>query len=539
MFSLAYGSNVTRQLLQTTHEEIDRPLTPLFRNSDGSASLLKSYENLSFDGHPPIRKTWNFDRAQETLPAGFKLKTVPNRDWKLAKRDTKMLARGQDPFAPEQPPDPFMAFETDRRRSSVNDESSPASEALRQSFSSTTEPKMRRVDKYYKALMKEQREREEGKRREEHEEFLAKAEKAAHKARKEEERLARLARKEEESLKSSSSSEHLSDEEEEESDHEDPGPLKAYPGVMKVEVEVTVLRAPGVEANSSQDSEERASTATPLSTARSEETQGEEIDWNAELQALQEEFAEPVKEAESDDDSLPDGLDGRTLGNIDDNDKKRVALGLGGTAFFVPDVERYALAPSLLPPPPRAEGRIWKTGKKRLRLKPRLPLEVSKHRWRDERPYGCPVEDEYTPDLDRCRSWEEKVRLVELYGSLSSIISRMPKPDGVRKMPKDDQFDVMLDKELRNSLAWKQYIKRQRLLEMARFERKNKDGAATDVLLEGFAADGAGTGPPKDIREKKPPSADKTSKARMQPGSQGSGDPRLRSVTAGVQKASA
>merc|ERR1719218_184607 len=205
-----------------------------------------------------------------------------------------------------------------------------------------------------------------------------------------------------------SESSESSEEEEDEDDEEleDPGPLRPYPGLMKVEVEVVVLRAPGNDKSETESSVDDAATHTPSSASEKSDNDDDGIDWAKELQELQEEFADKEKVEESETSSLPDGLGGRTIGNVYDNSNKRTALGLGGTAFFVPEVERYALAPSLLPPPPRGEGHLKRTGHKRLKLKPRLPLEVSKHRWRDEHPYGCPPELEFTPDVDDLRSFE-------------------------------------------------------------------------------------------------------------------------------------
>jgi hypothetical protein len=242
---------------------------------------------------------------------------------------------------------------------------------------------------------------------------------------------------------------------------------------MKVEVEVVVLRAPGAEQSDSdeEEDEEKHGSAEDSPSSKSSE-QGSAIDWQKELQGLQEEFGEPDVEVESEVESIPDGLGGQRIGNVHDAYNKRTALGLGGTAFFVPDVERYAMAPSLLPPPPRGQGYQILTGHKRLKLKPRLPLEVSRNRWRDEHPYGCPMEPEFSPDLDDLRQFEEKVRRVELYGTLNKFITTMPKPDGLRRLPKrDDVFEWELDQELKNSQAWQTYIKRQRLIEIARQEK--------------------------------------------------------------------
>lgn len=264
--------------------------------------------------------------------------------------------------------------------------------------------------------------------------------------------------------------------------------MRPYPGLMKVEVEVVVQRAPG---NDESDSEsdvdpEKGSIHTPSSASGRSNADDDGVDWAKELQELQEQFGDEEKVEESETSSLPEGLGVRTIGNVHDNSHKRTALGLGGTAFFVPEVERYALAPSLLPPPPRGEGHLARTGHKRLKLKPRLPLEISRNRWRDEHPYGCPPEDEFRPDVDAMRSWEEQVRRVELYGTLNKFFTSMPKPDGIRKIKKTDNFERTLDWELKDSLAWQQYIKRQRLIEIARSERNDKQKANAAAIMEGY-----------------------------------------------------
>merc|ERR1719271_968828 len=258
---------------------------------------------------------------------------------------------------------------------------------------------------------------------------------------------------------------------------------------MKVEVEVVVLRAPGADRSETESSVDQHSTHTPSSASNKSVDDDEGIDWNKELQALQEELGSEESKVESEVESEPDDLYAQKIGNIHDATNKRTALGLGGTAFFVPEVERYALAPSLLPPPPRGEGYVSQIGKKRMKLKPRLPLEVSRHRWRDEHPYGCPPEPEFSPDIDDLRSLEEKVRRVELYGTLNKIIHHMPKPDGVRRLPKTDDFERELDWELKKSVAWQQYIKRQRLIEIARAERaaaeeKKNGGEQLDTMVK-------------------------------------------------------
>lgn len=498
MFQSALASVRTTGLHQAADETIDAHVHPLFRTNYASDSLLTTFKVA---GNVPSRKTWNLEQAQDRLApestCTFGLKTLSNRDWRLAKNDAKKRAKGIDPLVPEGPPisEARASLSREARASLAPSSSAPhfGTGTSRSSVLETDKPPsgekapLKRADKYYQALLKAEKARNETVLRESWENYNVNANRAAEKAKK---KALKLEIAPAEGGFDSESEEEVDDEEEE---LEDPGPLVAYPGLMKVEVEVVVLRAPGQDKSDTESSvHEDASTPSCVS-EKSEDEDG--IDWAKELAELQEEFAEPEK-AESDDGSMPDGLIGRQIGNVHDNSDKRTALGLGGTAFFVPEVERYALAPSLLPPPPRGEGHLQRTGHKRLKLKPRLPLEVSRHRWRDEHPYGCPVEDEFSPDLDALRSWEEKVRRVELYGTLNKFIINMPKPDGLRKLPKTDDFERTLDWELKDSLAWRQYIKRQRLIEMARTDRDTKKKADTQALMEGYK--------PAQPEEKKP-----------------------------------
>jgi len=475
MFSTVLASERTIALQQTATDSIDAPRQPLFTTNLASDALLHSFK---VNGSTPARKVWNFqdatDRLAATSTCSFGLKTLENRDWRLARSDMKKRTKGIDPLAPD-PPDISKA-----RASLVVSNANPT---YLESLQALEEKPMKRADKYYQALLKAERARQEYFRRTEWEEYCAKATKASEKARKQ----GLKAEKADEEGRIRSDSE--SEEEEEEEEEEDPGPMKPYPGVMKVEVEVVVLRAPGADRSETESSVDQHSTHTPSSASNKSEDDDEGIDWNKELQALQEELGSEESKVESEVESEPDDLYAQKIGNIHDATNKRTALGLGGTAFFVPEVERYALAPSLLPPPPRGEGYVSQIGKKRMKLKPRLPLEVSKHRWRDEHPYGCPAENEFTPDVDDVRSWETSVRKVELYGTLNKLITEMPKPDGIRKLPRTDDFERSLDKELEGSLAWKQYIKRQRLIEVARAQRDAAEGVQQGVDIQSLMQD--------------------------------------------------
>merc|ERR1712023_606970 len=86
-----------------------------------------------------------------------------------------------------------------------------------------------------------------------------------------------------------------SDEDEDDEELEDPGPLQPYPGLMKVEVEVVVLRAPGNDKSETESSVDDAATHTPSSASEKSDADDEGIDWAKELQELQEELAEKEK----------------------------------------------------------------------------------------------------------------------------------------------------------------------------------------------------------------------------------------------------
>lgn len=513
MFVASLAGVRSEALQQTTADKVDAPLHTLFRTSACSDSQLQVFKE-SFGGHVPERKFWNVDEARTRLfpksdvnefgvkTVSFGLKEVVHRDWKLAKLDIKKKDKGIDPLAPE--PQPISELRATLREG----KSASMPHLLGQGQNSAEPPPLTRADKYYQALIKADRKRKEFVRKRDWEEHQLKAGRAADKAKK-------FALKQDTGMSwrheaASASSKSDSDEDSEE---EDPGPVQPYPGLMRVEVEVSVMRAPGDDASDTDESTEKGSEVS-IELEEEKDDLEEDVDWAAELQELQEEFGEPEEKEESEAGSVPEGLAGRMIPNIHDNSEKRTALGLGGTAFFVPEVERYAMAPSLLPPPPRGEGHLQQIGPKRLKLKPRLPLEVSRNRWRDEHPYGCPPEQPFAPGLDEYRTWEEKVRRVELYGTLNKFLSTMPKPDGIRKLPQTDNFEKALDWELRNSAAWQQYIKRQRLIELAREGRAGSQGSKrnpeeTQQLLQGYTPGKPSSAPdpdkglkPEDVQQK-------------------------------------
>jgi len=275
MFQSALASVRTTGLHQAANDTIDPHLHPLFRTNLASDSLLSTFKA---GGNVPSRKIWNLEQAQDRLaPAStctFALKTLDNRDWKLAKSDAKKRAKGIDPFAVEGPPisearaslTPLASGISRDRRVSASapdlfGDTSPASSKDRSStaFDSlmdTGEKRpLKRADKYYQALLKAEKARNELVRREDWADYTNKAQRAAEKAKKK-------ALKAEIQAQDGGGWDSESEEEEDDEDEEleDPGPLQRYPGLMKVEVEVVVLRAPGEDKSDTESSVDQNST---------------------------------------------------------------------------------------------------------------------------------------------------------------------------------------------------------------------------------------------------------------------------------------
>merc|ERR1711879_912423 len=120
---------------------------------------------------------------------------------------------------------------------------------------------------------------------------------------------------------------------------------------------------------------------------------------------------------DEEDDAESEGLlDGLSLGGNMDNiysiNDPRLALGIAGTVYFVPEVERYSLGPSLPPPPPPSFF-----GRRRLRLKPRLPLEISNHRYEDEHPNLFVRRGMEGPTIEEKRKFEDTMCTHDFYAA--------------------------------------------------------------------------------------------------------------------------
>jgi len=235
------------------------------------------------------------------------------------------------------------------------------------------------------------------------------------------------------------------------------GKLTAYNGVLKIEIEVVVTRAPGEVWDSLSDmNNDRDSAASENSSRPSTPP----IDFGDELAKLAGEFKDDAKA--NGEDGADDEQQKPKLANIWKNPHPKWTLDLGGSVFFVPDAERYAHAPSMPPPPPPSLQ-----GRRRMRLKPRLPLEISNHRYRDEHPNIWPP-DPYSPQVTDYTSFQQKMLTLDFYKSCSEGLAQLPPQQREEDRHRQEQeFGDFIMKSLRRSPAWEGWRKSERERERA------------------------------------------------------------------------
>eukprot|EP00913_Durusdinium_trenchii_P001670 g1546.t1 len=238
-------------------------------------------------------------------------------------------------------------------------------------------------------------------------------------------------------------SEGSTDSEAESDMDDDCGPLTAYDGQMKIDIDFVVvvphreekeedvfhypthpegLPEQSVVQPSGFDETPPASSSSGASTP---------LDFSDEMESLKVELKkagkleEPKGIAQKENapttDARGNAIHGeKTMPNVWDNPYPEWSLETGGSMYFIPNAERYAWCPSLPPPPPPSE-----LGRRRLRLKPRLPLTLSNHRYKDEHPNIFPPEP-FSPSEDHYASWEKKVLTYDLYKSCVESLAKMP-----------------------------------------------------------------------------------------------------------------
>uniref|UniRef100_A0A7S1LHL0 Uncharacterized protein n=1 Tax=Alexandrium catenella TaxID=2925 RepID=A0A7S1LHL0_ALECA len=194
-----------------------------------------------------------------------------------------------------------------------------------------------------------------------------------------------------------------------------------------------------------------SSSSVALSSTKSSDSTPR-MDIEAELQALQEEIGSSSSSEES------DGLGG--FGEKDNpwnHPSMRWKLGVGGTVGFVPDAERYGHAPSLPPPPPRSM-----LGQSRVRIKPRLPLDISNHRYRDEHP-NVWAPDPWEPSKTDRRAFEEKLMTLDFLASCSKSLTRLPPIERERDAGKHEvALGHLVQQDAHHSIAWKDWLEKER-----------------------------------------------------------------------------
>mmetsp|Transcript_101113 Transcript_101113/g.292400 ORF Transcript_101113/g.292400 Transcript_101113/m.292400 type:complete len:278 (-) Transcript_101113:149-982(-) len=242
---------------------------------------------------------------------------------------------------------------------------------------------------------------------------------------------------------------------------------------MEVDLEIVVLRPPGVEES---ETSSRASSATGFASrastkastnaqdrrsskaSKSSSKDSPRPDLYEELEALKEEMGADEEAKSEDSDDIPEGLRLKLKQNIWDNPKPRWSLGLGGTVFFIPDAERYSFGASMPPPPPPSLH-----GRHKRRLKPRLPLDISNNRYRDEHPNIWP-DPAYSPELADFARFEQKLLTLDFYRGCNKALTRLPQA----KSRKDDarhraHFGRMVLDETKRSQAWRNWNHREML----------------------------------------------------------------------------
>eukprot|EP00929_Paragymnodinium_shiwhaense_P118442 TRINITY_DN90366_c0_g1_i1.p1 TRINITY_DN90366_c0_g1~~TRINITY_DN90366_c0_g1_i1.p1 ORF type:complete len:543 (-),score=175.66 TRINITY_DN90366_c0_g1_i1:115-1743(-) len=367
---------------------------------------------------------------------------------------------------------------------------------------------MTRAERYFEALMKAHRKRDEEEAKRVYEGQIAKATAAAEAAQK------RMILAEKPPTEPNSDDEDEDDDEKTESsseEEEDPGPLQAYDGCMSIDIEVVVMNAPGIEeietpsnfssrpsssgsfALSEKGGGRRAgsrgsqagSSGTRSSARSSEVDEADRIDIAAELAALTEEVGGLDKEeSEPESEGLPEGLSmAGGMDSIYSADDPRLTLGIGGTCYFVPEAERYALCPSLPPPPPASL-----LGRRRIRLKPRLPLDISHGRWIDEHPNIFPggLPPSVMTEEDRARL-ETTICTYDFYVAATKALFALPKQQRRRDIKKQKRmFGEMIEKDIAKSAVWRRKLKRE-------FMTRKKEEQEAMKAKSRRASQGAGT----------------------------------------------
>jgi len=491
--------------------KIDPANKPKVRLNYASETFLLS---LKPDGKPE-RKTWNAQAAFSTTSNGlFRLKAVKLPDF-TQKDDFDSEYRKDSVFdhlKSQLKVGPLVGSGGDPADATAA--ANPAAGATRRpSQGEVVEKPQKRSEKYFNLLMKNYDKRVDKWTHEEEEECRDKAESAAQYFNR---RAKHDATRKPATVVAARRGDSSSDEEEGETQEAVEQPpedcrLQAWDGQMQVDVEIVILAAPGLEDD--DDDKDPAEAGTPSSSGGFSEVHASRksskarsgkgskgsqsgsassgshasprADLYDELEQLKEEMGVDEDKKSEGSDDMPGGLKLKRLQNVWDNPQPRWSLGIGGTVFFVPDAERYAMGSSLPPPPPPSLH-----GRRRIHLKPRLPLEISNHRYRDEHPNIWP-DAPYSPELQDYLRFEKTLMTLDLYKSCDMALTQLPQLEKASDEKKHRaKFGEMVERETQKSVAWKNWRHREKLKkkEAEKKAKEAKEAAAARALQAARAA---------------------------------------------------
>lgn len=217
----------------------------------------------------------------------------------------------------------------------------------------------------------------------------------------------------------------------------------------------------------SQDSGSKSTESTPRSGSGDEESEDLEKEM-ADLIAEVGDDTEVIVEEEA----LPEGLMTVNAMDMYDANDPRLKDGGVGKVMWLPDAERYAHARSYPPPPPASL-----LGRKRIKVKPRLPLDISHDRYRDEQA-GVWLKDEvFNPDKTHMRSFESKLMTYDFYSKSQRIMTTIPQQERLDQTRKHMvSFGRQMNTDIGKSMAWRTHVFREKLRE--REERLSAEAAA-------------------------------------------------------------
>ena len=107
-------------------------------------------------------------------------------------------------------------------------------------------------------------------------------------------------------------------------------------------------------------------------------------------------------------------------------------------------------------------------------MKPRLPLDISRNRYRDEHPSIDVLRPAYVPKEKDILSLEETMKTMSFYASCDKSFSciaqnlgtRMLDPPASELKRMDKTFAKMVSNDCGHSTAWKTYLQRERTQEL-------------------------------------------------------------------------